>query len=166
MLSLYMYWGPGAFLPIFSFLVSSLTKILQPSHRLAWGNEYWAWDFSTDMGNLPKEVWACSESRAWANAVKSNQTEERQRQKSLVTSHHNTREIFENRVCHWKNVVIVDIVAFQTPEDMSMHHKWGSLMGGIVRTCESKRLIGLLLLILLLFSHGFLSKICCFLFKN
>ena len=70
-LSSYMYWGPGAFLPIFSFLVSSLTNILLPSQRFAYGKLYYAWVFSTDNGNFPNEVWACSLSRACANAVRS-----------------------------------------------------------------------------------------------
>ena len=70
-LSSYLYCGPGAFLPMFSFLVSSLTKTLLPSHLLAWEKLNWAAVFSTERGNLPKEVCACSESRAWASAVKS-----------------------------------------------------------------------------------------------
>lgn len=69
-LSSYLYWGPGAFLPIFSFLVNSFTKILLPSHLLACLKLYWAAVFSMDSGNLPKEVCACSLSKAWASAVK------------------------------------------------------------------------------------------------
>ena len=76
-LSSYMYWGPGAFLPIFSFLVSSLTKILLPSQRLAWVKLYCAAVFSTERGSLPKEVCACSLSSAWAKAVRSTETRKR-----------------------------------------------------------------------------------------
>lgn len=48
-----------------------MTKTLLPSHLLAWEKLNWAAVFSTERGNLPKEVCACSESKAWANAVKS-----------------------------------------------------------------------------------------------
>ena len=70
-LSSYMYWGPGAFFPMFSVLVSSASNFLQPSQRLAWGKLNCACDFSTDSGSLPNEVCACSESKAYANAVRS-----------------------------------------------------------------------------------------------
>jgi len=61
-------------LPMFSFLVNSLTNILLPSHLLACLKLYCAAVFSMESGSLPKEVCACSLSKAWANAVKSTLT--------------------------------------------------------------------------------------------
>ena len=103
-LSSYLYWGPGAFFPIFSFLVSSLTKILEPSQRLAWVKLYLAAVFSTERGNLPNEVCACSESRACARAVKSINLNRKEiksvRAYSIVNKRLFSRPI-DSRFCFW-----------------------------------------------------------------
>jgi len=61
--------GPGDIFPALSSFVSSPMYTLWPSSLLAYGNPNRGFDFSTDKGNLPKEVLAYLESNACANAV-------------------------------------------------------------------------------------------------
>lgn len=140
-LSSYMYWGPGAFFPMFSYLVSSLTKIFEPSHLFAWVKLNWAEVFSTERGNFPKDVCACSESKACASAVKSV------KEVNVVKNMCNKRQL----LCF----------VLPTIGHLMQWHTWlyevclgKTQQLEVVHTCEGERL-SLLLLIGVLFGHRY-----------
>ena len=62
--------GPGDYFPKLLVLVRSPIQTFSPSSRLAYGKPKTGSDFSTERGNLPKEVLAYLESKACAKAVR------------------------------------------------------------------------------------------------
>ena len=67
-----MYTGPGEYLAMLLFLVTSPKNSFSPSSRFAKGNPNTGFDFSIESGSFPNDVFACLESSCSAKDVRAD----------------------------------------------------------------------------------------------